>query len=418
MQMQNTKLNKSLSNDTVFNIINSKFISLQDAETKEAIQYLLAIVEELLQRMKSKDTLFAKTYKHITYCGSFYKGTKVGKPNEFDLNIVFNLPINYSSIDFSSTRPAFVKLNVNNSQIDNCLTDAEKRLFNNLILNGFLDPNKFRSWIEGIIYRVVNELPMSGNKHKLFVSNGELSFYATLKIKKSGPAFTLMLNILNRNIDVDLVPTLKFNITAIRKFISNFNELQNCQNSICFAIPVPVRGGNANLVTDQHWRLSFCLQENEILRRYGRVKPIIRQMKKLRDTQNWKSIASYYIETLFYNKLTELKPNLNSIPSTYFFFIMLKALCEACVQHQIHYFWNRDYNLLEKIGIVEMQNIAYRLKFIIKIIEQNIITDELILATYILNSEELSLLKNICNGQKHIEDEKEEQKEEWSCMIL
>ncbi|XP_076763857.1 cGAS-like receptor 1 [Xylocopa sonorina] len=408
-QIENKELKKYLYNDTIFNIINSEFISLEDGEMKDTNKYLLAVIEALLARMRLQDTLFCKTYKHITFCGSYYKNTKVGQPNEFDLNIVFDLPIDYITIDFSSTRPAFVQLNVIDSHVYNLpkhngLTEQEKRVFSTLISNGFLDPNKFRSWFEGILYKVYNKLPMFGNKHILNVSCNKLCFHAALNIKKSGPAFTLMINILkkNKNIDVDLVPTLKF----------------DCRNRKCFAIPVPVCDKDGGLARDQHWRLSFCLQENEILKKYGRVKPIIRQMKKLRDTQNWKSIASYYIETLFYNKLTELEPNLNKIPATFFFFIMLMELYKACAEHEIRYFWNKDYNLLEKIGKIEMQNISYRLKCIIKNIERKIITNELILATYILNSEEFSLLKRIYKGQEDVECEEEEQPSQWQCILL
>ena len=42
-------------------------------------------------------------YKQIIYCGSFYKGTKIGEPNEFDLNIILEVPINYDCINVRIT---------------------------------------------------------------------------------------------------------------------------------------------------------------------------------------------------------------------------------------------------------------------------------------------------------------------------
>lgn len=42
--------------------------------------------------MKKEDTLFEKRYNSIMYGGSYYKKTKVGKPEEYDLDIIICLP--------------------------------------------------------------------------------------------------------------------------------------------------------------------------------------------------------------------------------------------------------------------------------------------------------------------------------------
>lgn len=49
--------------------------------------------------MKSEDSLFKKMYQEIIFCGSFYKGTKIEAPNEFDLNVTLKLPFNYNYIN-------------------------------------------------------------------------------------------------------------------------------------------------------------------------------------------------------------------------------------------------------------------------------------------------------------------------------
>ena len=53
--------------------------------------------------MKEENSLFRIMYKQIIYCGSFYKGTKIGEPNEFDLNIILEVPINYDCINVRIT---------------------------------------------------------------------------------------------------------------------------------------------------------------------------------------------------------------------------------------------------------------------------------------------------------------------------
>lgn len=42
--------------------------------------------------MKEKDELFKLLFRRIFYGGSYYDGLKVGKPEEYDLDILFFLP--------------------------------------------------------------------------------------------------------------------------------------------------------------------------------------------------------------------------------------------------------------------------------------------------------------------------------------
>nr|XP_034191383.1 uncharacterized protein LOC117609317 isoform X1 [Osmia lignaria] len=392
--MDNAQLKKCFSDDTVFNLINKMFITLQDSEIKRNNVYLELVVKTLIERMKSMNSLFEKAYKEIIFCGSFYKGTKVGHPNEFDLNIILKLPIICDSINFSQVEPAFIQILVKENSFAsnyNNLSNKEQRLLRTFMYNGFLNPDKFRQWVEGIISKVISELPRVGDKHCLEVKNVSANFTTRIKVKKSGPAFTLMLNIPQENdeIHIDLVPALAFNIHLLNGYFKKLTELHGYQNKTCYAIPLPLKDINSDAT---HWRLSFCNQEKELLSKYGRIKPIIRQMKKLRDMQNWKSIASYFIETLFLNTLNKSEMDLDKIPSTLLFYMMLKELHQACEQHKIPFFWDDRYNLLGKIQHIEMFNISSRMNNIIKMIEKNIMTNKFILAEYILTKHEMELL--------------------------
>ncbi|OAD52728.1 hypothetical protein WN48_00304 [Eufriesea mexicana] len=204
--------------------------------------------------MKLNDSLFEKMYEKNIYCGSFYKLTKIEKPNEFDLNIILKLPVNYNYIQ--------------------------------------------------------------------------------------------------------------------------------CRNDMWFAIPIQLYN-NLDYIKfekDIYWRISFSLQENEILRKYGNIKTVIRQMKKFRDIQGLKNIASYYIENLFLNKETDI--NMDKISRTLLLFKMLEELYYACERQEIKWFWNEKYNLLSKIGKSNLYNISQRLKNIINDIKNNFM-DQFIIAKYI-----------------------------------
>lgn len=45
-----------------------------------------------------EDELFNDLYQRPMYGGSFYKKTKFGNPEEFDLDLILKLPVNYDYI--------------------------------------------------------------------------------------------------------------------------------------------------------------------------------------------------------------------------------------------------------------------------------------------------------------------------------
>lgn len=51
--------------------------------------------------MKEEDVLFKAMYRRISGAGSYYDGLKVGKPDEFDVDVVIRLPISYKEITVS-----------------------------------------------------------------------------------------------------------------------------------------------------------------------------------------------------------------------------------------------------------------------------------------------------------------------------
>lgn len=409
--MASAQLNTHYSDDTVFNMINKMFISLDKDEIRRNNIFLHQIMETLINLMKQKDTLFAKAYRNIIFCGSFYKGTKVSNPNEFDLNIILKLPIKYDELNFYSDYPAFTKIQVENGlcmdSFQSNLSNTEKKTLLSFMTENYINPDKFRQWFESILSKVVrNEFPLIVNK------------WCSFRIKKSGPAFTLMLNINEQiwNMDVDIVPALLFKNDVFDGSTIEMDKLQNCQNKTWFAI-APLTKFDSSEKKYLHWRHSFYYQEREILSKYGRIKPVIRQMKKLRDVQNWQNLASYYIETLCMNNLEELEEILNTAPFKLLFFIMLKELHCAFQQHEIKYYWDTNYNLLEKIGESEMMCMAGRLNNIIKVIEHNI-SDPFIIATYVLTADELDRLMEEYTKRYNSIQYDTEPARNWNCVLL
>ncbi|XP_076635756.1 cGAS-like receptor 1 isoform X2 [Colletes latitarsis] len=354
--------------------------------------------------MKDEDTLFKKMYTNIISCGSVSKRTKVSKLDEFDLNINLKLPIDYKNISLHSNHPAFITIYIINyspsdTVFPKCnLTPTEKKSLYTFIDSGYVNPHKFRQWIEGILSKVINKLQKYGDKYLLYLSTNCTN--VLIKIKKSGPAFTLILRVpeTNEDISIDLAPALCFQNCKINGSNIKVNEIGKYHHKEWFAIPLPMTKNHFDTNQNLQWRTSFYYQEKEILAKYGNVKPVIRQIKKLRDAQKWKNVASYFIETLFLHISDQMsEEDVNKISSTLFFFTMLQELYYAFTEHRIEYFWDAKYNLLQKIGKLEMDNMAHRLNNVIKNIERRITSDPFIIASYVLTENELQMLKEEYN---------------------
>lgn len=60
------------------------------------------IFDKLKDAMRQQSPLFEKTFKKIVWAGSYYKGTRFGEPEEYDLNFVINLPIKERDVEVIS----------------------------------------------------------------------------------------------------------------------------------------------------------------------------------------------------------------------------------------------------------------------------------------------------------------------------
>ncbi|XP_025163166.1 cyclic GMP-AMP synthase-like [Harpegnathos saltator] len=413
---------KYLVNDETFNKINNKFVTLEKENVKQTNEHLNKIINKLIEKMKEQNSLFNKTFQKIAWTGSFYKKTKVGLPDEFDLNLIIQLPIKKDDMKLSTdlNLPGYIKIHTKIYENNNLNMDAKAYSdmmgFIDQDQDQYLDQEKFRRWIESILNKVA------------FTTNGnndiKIDDYI-IKVSKSGPAFTLSFqDVLSYPINVDLVPVLAFKSRDFPRQCSIYQTLQDSDKDI-FLVPKPLSNKNifyANSRPSHYWRLSFYIFEKDMLSKYGRAKPIIRQLKKFRETQNWKSIASYYIETLCFHHLERFETRESN---TSLLFTMLENLHEAFEISCIKHYWDKNINLLENIEKDEMMNMKGRLYNIIRNIRKQIIEqpDNLnIIAGYVLNSAELKeLIHPTYEAKSNLEQEPESQQEtvgSWNCIII
>lgn len=167
------ELQKHLSNDTVFNKISRKYISLREDEIRKNNYHLQKALNVLINKMVETDKLFQQMFERVVFGGSFYKGTKISTPMEFDLDIVIKLPINYKTVQFQSKRPGYIKIHVGPDPFNKNLAASDLKVLKNFVQDSYLDQDRFRGWVEGIISRTIVKLQKHNDQHCLEVDKNE-----------------------------------------------------------------------------------------------------------------------------------------------------------------------------------------------------------------------------------------------------
>ncbi|XP_073951301.1 cyclic GMP-AMP synthase-like receptor isoform X2 [Choristoneura fumiferana] len=370
--------------------IYKNFVAIKDDDYKKSQEVFKGVFDQVKQKMGENCKYFGKYSNQVLFAGSVYDGIKVSKLDEFDMDIVIRLPINYehgeNGIILENDEPGFVKMKIINS-FDNLdkqpeWEDRHKVTRDWRDSDKYFLQNKFRAWMHSIVQKAVNDM-----KGEVTV-NGDLYL---LKYKMSGPAFTL--NVRNSegrppfNLDVDLVPVIRF---SHPRWPQGYKQVDGMQSRDWLVVPKPAKG-MPETQQNRCWRLSFQDFERDLMKGCQQLKITIRLVKKLRDALGLKAIASYYIKTLFLWKIekeNDRKYWQNKI--SLLFQTMVEELHEAIVKKNIPYYWNPSNNLIETLKPTLQTLYADRLLEVISSLKAGDIERSV---AYLLNAEELAQYK-------------------------
>ncbi|XP_049784521.1 cyclic GMP-AMP synthase-like receptor [Schistocerca cancellata] len=392
--------------------INKHYVSLNDDDMKKYGAEFRTVLDCIIQKMKEKDKKFNECYQRIFFAGSYWDGLKVGKPTEFDVDIVIKLPFIRNLIQVEPCEsPAFVKVKVGTRQPNFRKQKSQKKKppkqppkepsnqpnFGKMLLESLLDYRRYltqsplRTWMESVLHQALGCFPQEGDSWVLYDEKQPGRQYM-VKVKKSGPALTLNIVLLDGfRMDVDLVPVIE--LRCCEHLPSHFKLQQySDRHNTFFIVPKP----NKRLPkADDCWRLAFHEQERAVLATYGAgmMKPVCRLLKKLRDTLDMPMLASYYLKTLVMKVISEQEDDRffrNSLVNL--FVHMLVVLKHQLGLGCINYFWDENYNLLEGYHREAVRHCYGRIKNVVEDIQKNIEMDPLVLARNILNDEEFRSL--------------------------
>ncbi|XP_015925555.1 cyclic GMP-AMP synthase-like receptor [Parasteatoda tepidariorum] len=329
-------------------------VKLDEGLVKENNKVLRDFLDTFVPKMKEVDKVFDWLYREPYYTGSFYSDLRISQPDEFDINLIIDMPFKNGEFSITSqlNEPNFVKYQ----------SDVPKSGHGGTVLfeNSYLISDLARAWFQSIIDRALE-------------SYNRPSTIKRVLVRQSGPARTLTL-VKNNNakIDVDLVPVIGCTLNMSRISLDRRVEAKVGRNLQAFLVPKPPNplSAEARLM----WRCHSPKPEEDIMYNVGCAKSVIKLLKLLRDKEKWSILASYYLKTVVMWMIIE-----NSGTSDFWkenhiverFFEALEKLAECVGRKKIPYIFNTDCNLIEKIGHQEAYDISNRLNSFIRNINRD-----------------------------------------------
>ncbi|KDR17224.1 cyclic GMP-AMP synthase-like isoform X4 [Zootermopsis nevadensis] len=335
-------------------------VTLKGDEVKEANCSLQNVLLNIMQpKMKSIDETFRELYKQPHYVGSFYENLRVGRPDEYDINLELQLPMDESEVKIvtTGTTPGFAKIKVG-KDFHSRTPEAVKRKIESWCVDNYLCRDKVIQWLIGIVDKVLQTVKWPRNM--------------SVKPCTSGPAVTLKISENNKELSVDLVPVFTFG--ADKWPAPPLRQIKNLPGKIDTSlkwcvVPKPPR---EDISSKQQWRMSFYMYEKCLMNGLSNMKPVVKLMKLLRDKQNWVSLSSYYIKTLFL--LEQEKQRLDdkfwNKGLGYLFMHMLGQLENYFQREEIPFFWDKRSNLIKHLKKDEIKNMRGRVTHLRKMVER------------------------------------------------
>lgn len=369
--------------------INKNFVTVSDEDAKKTNPILKQVLTTITDAMKGVSPLFANLFESFLFGGSYYDGLKVGKPDEFDLDLRLVLPKLVDAKLGISNQPGFVTVTMPGwSKFEASSEFAKlKDLAKFKDGDNYLVQDKVLQWMEGVVNMALNKIGKVGNRAEIPI-NGKKAYVA---LKKSGPALTALITYDNIHLDVDLV--VVFKMTADQWPPSPFKPLpKECGSKKEFLIvPKPPKTDVGK--KERYWRLSFQEQERVLIMGNNTCKPALRLLKKLRDTQNHTQISSYFIKTVFLHEIDKQDKAFWNSSLSFVFMHMLKTYRDYLASYKIPYYWNKNNNMLQNIHKTTIDNFKNYLTRVIDSVDKKVDENPYILGEYLATPEEQEQLK-------------------------
>jgi len=348
---------------TVLQEVNAHHVKIDEQQRKETVKIVEMFVKvELISRLKKLSPMFGILYREIGHTGSFYDGLRVADAKEFDLNLVFNLPVPdaFLTVEDKKADQGFVRVGITKEmsvvlQQTHPLAQREPEFTRTFLERdsntgvNYLIVDKMRRWMEGLLTKA---LDMPGDLAQFGIKG--------VTLRKSGPALTLLVDTLeNGLVEIDLVPAFALKLSTL----SNHPRIDSALKSMTgFYYVIPKKSTKEVKNGDRQWRMSFPEQEKTMISQPGLkcVKVVIKLLKTFRDkNQPLDGLSSYSLKTVVMQmmknkKYLELWPSDKNLADL--FILALETLHGYLVKGHIPHIYDAQSNLLWNMNSDTIEN--------------------------------------------------------------
>ncbi|XP_059061412.1 cyclic GMP-AMP synthase-like receptor isoform X2 [Achroia grisella] len=389
--------------DSLLSDLYVRFIALRDDDFQLHYRVFNCIFSTIHKNMKEVDSYFNRYSSTAQAAGSHYDRLRIKKPDEFDMDIVIDLPLNMkedrlspgnSDVVLEPSSHGYIQLKMGTQYQMLPYRDdwqIHKTLYKWKDVDNYLLRDKFSDWFKGITDKALNKFEKNNNYTIMVVDR--ITYIITTS--KSGPAITLKISdpVTDFKMSIDIVPALRFPEERWPVH-SDYRDIPpGCSvgDYGWMVVPKPASSGESS----RSWRLALHNQERKLFYNTYNLRQTVRYLKKLRDAQEMNEIASYYVKTLFFWEVIQQQSEERfwNQPLSKLFIIMVKKFQQALANRNIPYFWNKNHNLIDGVAPNVVAGYANKLKKLVVILDDPTRYKEV--AIYLLTIDEYNSYKSI-----------------------
>ncbi|KAJ2939899.1 hypothetical protein O0L34_g6603 [Tuta absoluta] len=398
--------------DSLLHDLYVRYIALNDEDFETYYNIVNDIFLQIHKKMKEVDQYYEKYASTVQFVGSHPDRLRIHKPDEFDIDIVINMPLSFKShpqdpdqSDFllQQSDPGFLQLKMGKQYQSLPRRDPDDWSINSKAYrwrddDNYLLRSKFLDWFKSVVTRALNQFVRGSDAYPTFFVGG---VPYTVRRSESGPAMTMYIEnkSLGIKLDVDLVVCLRFPSERWPAG-ANYRKLPAACIDKKYWMLVPKLNKTCATREDmaRSWRLATHEQERVLMHNTNNLRQAIRLIKKLRDAQSMHQISSYYIKTIFFWEVhrRENDKTFWMKSPAFLFKYMLERLHECLILGNIPYFWNESHNLIADVHKTTLDRYRRIVGDLLSVLEQP--SQYMEVTKYLLDSYEYEEYEELLRG--------------------
>ncbi|EEC13017.1 conserved hypothetical protein [Ixodes scapularis] len=132
-------------------------LKLNKQVTTTNVAILKTLLDDICIQMKQKDALFNLLFNRLEYTGSYYDGLRTKKADEFDINLVLNLPFEKDEFTVSDGCPGYVCYKIGPAAEHRLLREGDVKWVPHLLkwrdAEKRLKPDRVKQWLQSVFDR-------------------------------------------------------------------------------------------------------------------------------------------------------------------------------------------------------------------------------------------------------------------------